>query len=131
MLSPYKRLFLALLFVPAFAALAQTTSPTAVVTWAAPIAYTSGTLFPAGTVVTYNLYQGTQVGTATPSLIKVQVGLTAPTATVTTGLTPGTTQCFAATALVAGIESAQSNQACAAIPNPVPNAPNQITVVIH
>jgi len=120
-----------ILLLAASVALAQAASPTASLSWTAPTAYTSGAAFPSGTAITYNLYQGTQVGTAVPSLLKVQSGLTAASATVTVGLTPGTTQCFAVTALVAGIESSQSNQACTAIPNPVPDAPTQITVVIH
>lgn len=111
----------------ALAAGAACAAPSAVASWTAPVAYTDATPIVTGTAVTYNLYQGVQ-GAA---LVKVQSTIAAATVTVTAGLTAGTTQCFAVTAVVGGVESAQSNAACAAVPLPTPNAPSQITIVIH
>lgn len=117
------------LFLAAFCALAVgvacAAAPTAVTSWTAPIANTDAS--PISGAVTYNLYQAVQGAT----LAKVQSAVTSTTVTVTAGLTPGSTQCFAVTAIANGIESAQSNVACAAIPFPTPNSPSQITVVIH
>lgn len=98
---------------------------TASLSWTAPTANVNGT--PIAGAITYNVYQGVQ-GSA---LAKVQSALTATAATVTAGLTPGTTQCFAVTAVVNNIESAQSTTACAAVAFPIPGVPTQITVVIH
>jgi hypothetical protein len=111
-----------ILGLSAFASAAVST-PQAALSWTAPTANADGTAL-AGTV-TYNVYQG-----LTGALSKVQTGVTSAATTVTSGLTPGTTQCFAVTAVVNGVESPQSNQACAAIPQPTPNAPTNIIVVI-
>jgi hypothetical protein len=98
---------------------------TASLSWTPPTANVDGSAI-TGTI-TYNVYQGVQG--ATPA--KVQSALTTASATVTAGLTPGTTQCFTVTAVVNGVESAQSNSGCAAVSYPTPGAPTQITVVIH
>src|SRR5258708_2868462 len=58
-------------------------------------------------------------------------GITAVAATSTAGLTAGTTQCFAVTAVEGGVEGTPSTSACAAVPQAVPGAPTQITVVLH
>lgn len=99
----------------------------AIIAWTAPTTNTDNT--PATETLNYNLYQGLQGAT----LVKVQTGIAGLTATVTAGLTPGTTQCFAVTAVntTTGAESAQSAQACGAIPLPSPGMPTQITVIIH
>jgi hypothetical protein len=81
---------------------------TATLNWAAPTAYTSGAAITGA--LTYNVYQGVS-GAA---LTKVQSGLTALSVVITAGLTAGSTMCFAVTAVSAGIESAQSVQACKA-----------------
>lgn len=99
--------------------------PVATVTWTPPTTHTDGSTIAAG-VLTYNLYQG-----LTGAEVKVQSGLTVASATVTAGLTAGTTQCFTVTAIEAGVEGAQSAEACAAIPKLVPGVPTQITVVIR
>ncbi len=112
-------LFLLLASLPALAVTGQAT-----LTWTQPATNVNGT--PISNAVTYNVYQGAQGAT----LVKVQSGISAHTAVVTTGLTPGTTQCFAVTAVVNNVESAQSNTACAAVSFPVPGAPTQIVVVI-
>jgi len=119
--------YLSALFIfVASLAIAQA-SPTASLSWTAVTANTNGTAI--AVPVSYNVYQALQGAT----LVKVQSGVTGTTATVTSGLTAGTTQCFAVTAVVGSSESALSNTACAAIPAVplVPNAPTQITVVIH
>jgi hypothetical protein len=107
-----------------FAGLALAATPTASLSWTGVTLDTGGNAI---TGITYNVYQGTQ-GAA---LVKVQSALAAVAATVTAGLTQGTTQCFAVTAVANGVESAQSTTACAAIPFPTPGVPTQITVVIH
>jgi hypothetical protein len=105
-------------------AAAQAVSPvSAALTWTAPTKNTDGTAITGA--ITYNVYQG-----LAGALVKVGTGLTTAQDTITTGLTPGTTQCFAVTAVVAGIESGQSATACAAIPQPTPGVPTQVIVVI-
>lgn len=94
----------------------------AVINFSAPTTYTDGTPIAAGTVVTYGVYQAPQG----QPLVKVAT-ITGTTTTITTGLTPGATFCFAVTALIAGQESAQSNQVCKLSSFPVPS-PVTITV---
>lgn len=101
-------------------------APTAVVTWAAPTVNTDGSTITA--TLAYNLYQGLQ---SAGTLTKVASSIAGLTVSVTAGLTPGSTQCFAVTAIEAGVESAQSNKACATIALPTPGVPSQITVVVH
>jgi len=121
------RLLLAFMLAVAIAACvnhATAQGPSAVLSWTAPTTYTNGSLIGSATI-TYNIYQGLtgQEGT-TP----VQTNLSATTATITAGLTPGTTQCFEVTALVAGVESAKSNEACKTFAPLVPSAPTSLTV---
>jgi len=116
-----KKLFYLALIFGCSAAFSQT----ATVTWTAPTKNTDGSAITA--TLTYNLYQGVQGA----SLTKVQSGLASTSATVTTGLTQGTTQCFTVTAVVNAAESAQSTSACVAIAFPTPGVPTQITVVVH
>ena len=119
-----KRFLCLLLVLGCSVSFGQSAHP-ATVSWTAPTANTDGTAISA--TLTYNLYQGLQGA----SLAKVQTGISTTTATVSTGLTPGTTQCFAVTAVANGVESAQSTSACLAIVFPTPGAPSQITVVIR
>lgn len=121
------RHLIAFALLAALPAYAQT--HTAALAWTAPTTNTDGSAI-TGTI-TYNVYQATQTGTTAPTLAKVQSGITGTTLTITAGLTPGTTQCFAVTAVVNAQESAQSAQSCAAIPFSTPNSPSQITIVIH
>jgi hypothetical protein len=82
--------------------------------------------------LTYNVYQGQAgINGQATTLTKVVSGIATNTTTISTGLTAGTTQCFAVTAVANTIESAQSLQACSAIPYSTPGVPTQITVVIH
>lgn len=75
----------------------------AVITFTAPSKYTDGSDIPAGTAMSFNIYQGLQGQPKT----KIAT-ITATGTTVTTGLLPGSTYCFAATAVIGGIESAPS-----------------------
>jgi hypothetical protein len=123
-MTTMKRLSVLLLVALAGVALARASSPpSAALSWTAPTQNIDGTTI-TGTI-TYNIYQG-----LAGALVKVQSGVTGTAATITTGLTAGTTQCFAITAVVSASESAQSTAACAAIPVPTPNAPSQVIVVI-
>lgn len=75
-----------------------------VISFPAPTKYTDGSDIPAGTPLSYNIYQGLQ------GQPKVKIAtITTTGTTVTTGLLPGSTYCFAATAVTAaGVEGAQS-----------------------
>jgi hypothetical protein len=107
-----------------FAGMAFAAPPQASLSWTAPTTNADGSAIAA--TITYNIYQG-----LTGALAKVQSGVSTLAATITAGLTPGTTQCFAVTAVANGVESPQSNTACAAVSFPTPGSPSQITVVIH
>jgi hypothetical protein len=98
------------------------TVPSALLTWSATTANTDGS--PALNI-TYNVYQG-----LSGKLSKSVSGVNALTATITTGLTRGVTECFAVTAVEAGVESAQSAQACAAIGIATPLTPTSVTVTV-
>lgn len=87
------------LVLPALAA-----GPTATLSWSPPTAFTDATPIPAGTAITYNVYQG---GSAT-TLTKVASNVTATTDTISTGLADGQTYFWSVTAVVAGVESAQA-----------------------
>jgi hypothetical protein len=94
-------------------------------TWTAPTANTDGT--PIAGALTYNIYQGATAATLT----KVASGLTSTTGAVTAGLTAGTTQYFAVTAVANGMESAQTPVAALAIPFPTPNAPTSLACTMQ
>lgn len=113
----------ALIFAGCVTAQAQA-APSAALSYTAPATNTDGSAI-SGTL-TYNIYQG-----LTGALVKVQSAVTGLSVTITTGLTAGTTQCFAVTAVEGGVESAQSNTACVAIPKPIPGVPTQVTIVLH
>lgn len=121
-----KRLIAFGLLLPLIA-LAQAATPTATVSWTAPTTNTDGSSITAA--LTYNLY----AGTSCTSMSKLVSGITTVSTVVTspTTLAPGTTVCFAVTAVANGVESAQSNTATTVIPYSTPGAPGQITVVVH
>jgi hypothetical protein len=101
-------------------------APTATLTWVAPTLYTNGAAITGN--LTYNVYQGLCAGT----LAKVQSGITGLTVVITAGLTAGSNQGFAVTAVTAAsVESAQSTPTCKAFPAAVltPAAPvlNSVT----
>lgn len=90
---------------------------TATITFSAPTQYTDGSSIAAGTTITYRLYQG-EKGQA-----KVQAAtLTATATTVNTGLAAGKEYCWEVTAVINGVESAHSNEACKAFAFPTPTA---------
>jgi hypothetical protein len=103
-------------------ALAASTESASLV-WTAPTANTDGSAITA--TLTYNIYQG-----PSGALVKVQSAVSGTTATVTSGLTAGSVQCFAVTAIENGVESAQSNSACVTIPSPSPAAPTNLTITL-
>ncbi len=101
------------------AAQARAAEP-AVISFSAPTKYTTGEDIPAGTAISYGIFQGKK---GEP---KVRVAtVTDTTATISTGLVPGVEYCFTATAIIAGVGSAQSAEACKLTPQLVPQ-----TVVI-
>ena len=90
--------------------------------WVAPSAYTDGTPIAAGTVVQYNVYGGPCGGT-----------LVLLTSTPITGITNTRTNVnagswgYAVTAVIAGVESAQTPPVCATVQAP-PSPPSNLTV---
>jgi len=97
---------------------AHAAPPSAVLTWAAPTLNTDGTAITLP--LTYNVYQGAQGSTTKPSVL---TGVTALTATITTGLAASSTVCFELTAVAGGQESAHSGEACKTFPAATPAAP--------
>ena len=93
--------------------------------WTAPTTFADGTTIPTSDAITYNLYVGT-AGKGSEATTAVQTGITATTVT-TSGYAAGTVVCGEVTAVVSGIESARSNEACKTFPD-VPNAPTNLTV---
>lgn len=110
-------LYFALYSLLAWGAISLAYADPAVISFQAPTTYTDGTPIPAGTAFTYGVYQAPQG----QPLVKVAT-ITGTTTTITTGLTPGATFCFAVTAIINGQESAQSNQQCKLSAFPVPSA---------
>jgi len=113
-----KKLFLPLLLL-AVASLAQTAPNTATLTWTAVTADTDGSAISGA--VTYNVYASAQG--AAPTGAPLATGLAALSDAISTGLADGSTDCFNVTAVVAGQQSAYSNQACKSFPAGIPNAP--------
>lgn len=74
-----------------------------IISFIPPTTFTDGSPIPPGTVITYNIYQGIQGQPKTKITTITTTGTT-----VTTGLLPGTTYCFAATAIISGIEGGQN-----------------------
>ena len=117
----YAPIILALIAVAAIkAAIGQTAASTAItLTWMAPTTNTDGSAI-AGPI-TYNIYSG---ATKTGTMAKVVSGLTA-----TQNLAANPTQpCYSVTAVVNGLESAQSGVVCVTggvvVSNP--NPPGQV-----
>lgn len=93
----------------------------AVMNWNAVTVNTDGTSV--ASAVTYNIYQGTS-----PTSLALKVsGLTVLTYTATS-LPPGTTQYFAATAVVGGEESSQTAPGSKTFPVSIPASPTGFTV---
>ena len=115
----------AALVLSACSSRAQTAVNTADWSWTAPTTFTDGTTIPSTDAITYNLYVGT-AGKASEATTPVQTGLTTTTVT-TSGYAAGTTVCGEVTAVVNGVESARSNEACKSFPD-LPSAPTNVTV---
>jgi hypothetical protein len=112
------------LLVPAIAANAQSANQ-AVLTWTAPANYVNadGTVgAPIVGTPSYNVYQGAQGAT------KSKVGSASAVTYTATGLTQGTTVCWQVSAVLAGQESALSNEACKTFPLLAPGAPTSLKV---
>lgn len=141
--GPTQRLvrFLGALILASLAgfALAQSSSATkqvgqsATLNWSAPTAYTSGAAITSGTAITYNVYSSTQAaGTTCPS-----GALSTPTQAVsgvatlswaTPAYTTAGVDCYAVTAVIAGVESTPSNTVQVNVIEPTPNPPGTLTV---
>lgn len=80
---------------------------TATITFTRPAKYVDGTDIAAGTVISYNVYQGAKGSTGKAKVATI----TATATTINTGLQPGET-CWQITAVANGVESAQSGEAC-------------------
>lgn len=107
-------------------AFAQTTTGgTAKWSWTAPADFTNGMAIPSSDTITYNVYIGT-AGPGSEASTPVQTGLTAVSVT-TSGYAAGQTVCGQITAVVGGLESARSNEACKTFPVP-PDSPTGLTV---
>ena len=107
---------LALASAPVFAANQAT------IKFNAPTKYEDGSTIATGTTITYNLYQGLK-GAA-----KTKVGTVVSGSTVTTGLQSGSDYCWQVTAVINGMESDKSNEACKAFPFPTPQA---VTITVE
>lgn len=107
---------------------AQSSMPTAVLTWTAPTQYTDGSAIPSGEHIQYIINQG-------PSGQETQVatGITSNTWSTTAGLVAGTTVCWtvAAVDVEKGTQSAPTNEVCEKLAPLVPAAPGGLKVVIQ
>jgi hypothetical protein len=112
----YLLLLLALIAAPAFA-----TNLT--LTWVAPTTYADGTTpIPAGTAIAYNVYGANQGSTLALLTTTPITGLT----NVRSNVNPGTI-CYAVTAIINAVESAQTSPVCVTVPQ-APGAPGGLTV---
>lgn len=103
---------------------------TATLSWTAPTTNTDGSTITAG-AVTYNIYQ-TPAG-AVSGGVKLASALADTGDVVSTQagggpIADGQTLCYNVTAVVAGVESAYSNQACKTWAAGTPVAPSGLTV---
>lgn len=80
---------------------------TATITFTAPTALADGSAIPVGSVLSYNVYQG-EKGAAKTKVATIS----ASPGSVTTGLSTGKAYCFQLSAVLNGLEGAQSNEAC-------------------
>jgi hypothetical protein len=88
-----------------FAAIAQAAN-VATITFSGVTSYTDGTAIPGTAVKSYDLYQGVKGGT------KVRVGGFTSGGQITTGLLTGKEYCWHVIAIVDGVSSTPSNEAC-------------------
>lgn len=110
--------------VAACCTIAYAAGPQVSLGWTAPTLNTDGTTITGP--MTYNLYQAPASG---QPFVKIQTGITGPSAVVSSGVSPGTVPCFTVTAVVAAMESAQSAQVCATLPLSVPGSPSKLIII--
>lgn len=124
-----KRLF-ALLTVLCVAPLAfgQTASGTVDWVYTAPTQFTDGTAIPSTDMIAFNLYAGT-AGPGSEAATPVQAGIRYLSA-VTSGYTAGENICGFVTAVVNGVESPHSSEACATFTG-TPAAPSNLTIKVN
>ena len=103
---------------------AQTSNNSATWSWTAPTTFTDGTAIPSTDAITYDIFVGTAGhGSETAATAS---GLTATTWTGS-GYKPGAVVCGTVTAIVNGVMSSPSNEACKTFPD-VPSAPTNNAV---
>jgi len=116
---------LVIILVTHFASAQGTTPPQFTITWVGPTNYIDGT--PIGTAaITYQLYAGAGSGKEA----KLGSPVTSPPYVITPSPSPGTNECVQITAIVNGVESAKSAEACATMPFPAPTSPTVVTITI-
>lgn len=106
-------------------------SGTLTVSWTAPTTYATGTPLPPSAVsgMTYNVYLGS-AGKGSEGNTPAATGVAA-LSYQSTGYAPGATVCAEVTAVLNGLESARSGEACATFPTAapaVPAVPTNVTV---
>jgi hypothetical protein len=109
-------------------ATAQTTSGTVDWYYTAPTQYTDGTAIPTTATITYNLYVGV-AGPGSEAVAPVQTGIRFASA-ITSGYTPGEQVCGFVTAVVGGVESPHSSEACGTFSR-TPGAPTNLTIKVN
>lgn len=118
----YVYAFLALLALVVPASQAQVTPTTVLVSWVAPTKFVDGT--PITAPITYQFYVGTsgkEVKSGTP-VSGLALNIAVPP--------PGTQVCVQLTAIVNGVESDRTPEACAVMPYPQPTSPTVVTITI-
>lgn len=115
---------LAIFAVLAIVRVVHAATPQLTVTWTAPSNYVDGTAI--GTAaITYQLYAG-----ASGKEVKLGNPVTSPPYVISPTPAPGVTECVQVTAIVNGVESAKTPEACGTIPYPAPNTPTVVTITI-
>lgn len=122
-----KQLLLMLCALFALPAFAQTPSGTVNWLYTAPTQFTNGTAIPSTDTITFNLYVGT-AGPGSEAATPVQTAIRFSSA-VTSGYLPGQQVCGTVTAVVNGVESPHSPEACATF-SLVPGAPTNLTIKV-
>ena len=107
---------------------AQTTSGTVDWYYTAPTQYTDGTAIPSTVTITYNLYVGV-AGPGSEAAAPVQTSIRF-TSAITSGYTPGEQVCGFVTAVIGGVESPHSSEACGMFSR-TPGAPSNLTIKVN
>lgn len=100
------------------------TPPQFTVSWTAPVNNTDGSVISGA--ITYQMYAGVGPGKE----VKLGTPVSSPPYVITP-VAPGTNECVQVTAIVNGVESAKSAEACSTMPLPSPNSPTIITITIR